>query len=478
MKKLLTSLLIATSFNAFSETAPEFIHTLDQGYWYSRYNLGELTMKSGNGEIFMPEMAQVDMMLKMTSDSLSQAMAPKNPALLKRVFNTGNPQFSSPDIGDMMDFQANRWETSANQAPLTTYQAFAWTVTKEVEWSKQFNVDAHFGTPGGIAVPGAQERFNGVVLCAEALMQSMEFMMNPTVFAAPTTEGLASALIAISDLSHYLKTKSTHEMSMNRCAQAASMMMKKTPEVISAEFLMFADGLYEKLAKENLSTLKDKALTIQALSWYGLANDQKREEVRTLIKNIARDLTKLKAKDALEQAYLVRAFNDAARITGNAAYTRSFEQALAALVSDHDTKTGIFKSKKTYSTDDVAVILAGLNAGKLFATKGDAATPVFISFFDTILNKAPMQISAPAVEGISAYERKPDSRLHRSSLLPLPRKTTNGKFGTAPVFAASVTFDGKSFKVQDDLFDTAGAMHLANEMIWFHNAEVDGFPKF
>jgi hypothetical protein len=30
--------------------------------------------------------------------------------------------------------------------------------------------------------------------------------------------------------------------------------------------------------------------------------------------------------------------------------------------------------------------------------------------------------------------------------------------------------------VNQDWFDTAGAMHASNELIWFHNDEVNGFP--
>ncbi len=48
--------------------------------------------------------------------------------------------------------------------------------------------------------------------------------------------------------------------------------------------------------------------------------------------------------------------------------------------------------------------------------------------------------------------------------------------GIAPVFAASVTIGIDGWTADRDHFDTAGAMHAANEMIWFHSDEINGFP--
>jgi hypothetical protein len=55
-----------------------------------------------------------------------------------------------------------------------------------------------------------------------------------------------------------------------------------------------------------------------------------------------------------------------------------------------------------------------------------------------------------------------------------------GKFGRASVFAWEITFnvEKKKWNVTDKTFYTAGWMHAANEMIWFHNDEVNGFPEF
>ncbi|MDH5459729.1 MAG: hypothetical protein OEW71_01670 [Candidatus Bathyarchaeota archaeon] len=51
-----------------------------------------------------------------------------------------------------------------------------------------------------------------------------------------------------------------------------------------------------------------------------------------------------------------------------------------------------------------------------------------------------------------------------------------GDYGIAPVLAASVTFTGVEVQI-DRTFDSAGAMHAANEFIWLHYDEINGFPQ-
>ncbi len=61
--------------------------------------------------------------------------------------------------------------------------------------------------------------------------------------------------------------------------------------------------------------------------------------------------------------------------------------------------------------------------------------------------------------------------------MPVP-PAAGGSYGTAPVFAKSVTWDpaAKTWTRDETLSESAGSMRPANEMIWFHNTEVDGFP--
>lgn len=85
--------------------------------------------------------------------------------------------------------------------------------------------------------------------------------------------------------------------------------------------------------------------------------------------------------------------------------------------------------------------------------------------------------SAPPVMALPAFEQKADHLLHRHPNLKTPL-LAGGEYGIAPVFASSIEYKNGVFTNNNDHFDTASAMHLANEMIWFHDEEVNGFPQF
>ncbi|GAH44839.1 unnamed protein product, partial [marine sediment metagenome] len=90
-------LLFTTSFalaaEVFDSEAAE-----EEGYWYSRYNMGTLAMISGLGEAFMPDMDMMMMAMRMADadfDPMGEGMdygdgnhpmAPVNPSLLQVVY--------------------------------------------------------------------------------------------------------------------------------------------------------------------------------------------------------------------------------------------------------------------------------------------------------------------------------------------------------------------------------------------------------
>ncbi|GAG73851.1 unnamed protein product, partial [marine sediment metagenome] len=100
------------------------------------------------------------------------------------------------------------------------------------------------------------------------------------------------------------------------------------------------------------------------------------------------------------------------------------------------------------------------------------AEEVFTLFFETILNKAGMQQSAPPIM-VGMHEGEPEIYFKYPGM-PLP-PMAGGQYGIAPMFASSVTYKDGKWEI-DRTFDTAGAMHASNEMIWLHHDEVDGFP--
>ncbi|MEI2691769.1 MAG: hypothetical protein V9H69_19540 [Anaerolineae bacterium] len=134
--------------------------------------MGSLTMMAGLGDTFMPDMAMIQQMIQMADADPNDgdtAMPPMNAALLKTIFASADPHFIQPIDMTMRDFGTMRWDPSTFDTTITT-PAMGWTIIKEIEWAKQFHVDDHFGTPTDDF--GAQWRFVGMVIMAEAKMQA------------------------------------------------------------------------------------------------------------------------------------------------------------------------------------------------------------------------------------------------------------------------------------------------------------------
>lgn len=74
------------------------------------------------------------------------------------------------------------------------------------------------------------------------------------------------------------------------------------------------------------------------------------------------------------------------------------------------------------------------------------------------------------------YEGEPESYFRYDGVTLPPM--AGGEFGIAPVFATEVSLlQNGIWTVTDGRFDSAGAMHAANEMIWLHYDELNGFPE-
>ncbi|MFQ6033486.1 MAG: hypothetical protein ACE5KR_01335, partial [Candidatus Bipolaricaulia bacterium] len=168
---LLLGLIVTLPSGAQTWHNPQFDATAaeEEAYWYSRYNLGHLTMRSGLGETFMPAPAMVQQIIKAIDADPSDgdtAMSPKGVALLRVVYAGGDPHWTQES--DPMDFTTMRWDPAKFDKQVTG-AATGWTMIKEIEWAKQFHVDFHFGKPTDPF--GAQWRFVGMVMIAMAKQQ-------------------------------------------------------------------------------------------------------------------------------------------------------------------------------------------------------------------------------------------------------------------------------------------------------------------
>lgn len=461
-------------------------YALDEAYWYSRYNLGSLVMKGGLGETFMPDMTMVGQMITMVSDTDSTAMAPTNAALLSRVYNSGDPTWNVANDNDPMDFTDERWAAAIDTQ--SSGATVGWTMIKETQWARLFHVDNHFGAVGSTdpatQLPGAQQRFLGMVLYVEAVMQAQAWMMdgmNPSGnFTHTDLGGEYVMMAALSDLGDMTLDAPMDHSASNRYRMAAGMLGGAMTPATDADglagmFLMAADGLFSSLATP--TTVRDLSLGTQALLWYARsANTTNRAAAKTKIGTFAGSLAAATKTSIIDHAYTVRGLLEAYRVTNDAAHLTAATDSFDAMLADFDWQYGVFTGKSQYTVDDVAVVLGALNSMVLNGQPADSDEAIaFIEyFFESVINMSGLQIAAPPVTTLPAYEQKVDDLFHRYPTIPMPRA---GSTHRAPVLSSQVTWDGtsKTWSATTD-FDTAGAMHLSNEMIWTHANEVNGFP--
>ncbi len=458
---------------AFNETAAE-----EEGYWYSRYNLGNLVMRSGLGVPFKPDAATVQAMVKAADANPADgdtAAPAKGVTLLQAVYAAGDPHYTQKLVPP--DFSTQRWNPDTFDATVTT-RAMGWTITKESEWAKQFHVDDHFGTANDNF--GAQWRFVGMIMNASAKMQSLYALKNLKnadglfVNSDGTLDytGNWVMLEALSDVGGTLQAKTLPHSATNRYYNPEQAKM----------FLGAADALFEALAQRQPANIEETSLAIQALTWYAAhtANADHRKAAVGRITSLGKALAAEKRTNATEQAWAIRGLIEAYRVTGDDAFVKAAADAFAALAADYDAAHGIFNSQHAYTIDHVAVIMGALNSLRYYA--GDAVdqktvSNIFTHFFLNVVNKSGLQQSVPPIPVAKGkFEQSEPPIFYGYPTIPKP-PMAGGPFGIAPVFATEVTFTDGHWSVTDGRFNTAGAMHAANEFIWFHNDEVNGFPE-
>jgi len=444
----------------------------EEAYWYSRYNLGHLTMRSGMGESFMPDPATVEAMISIADadpDDGDTATPPVHPALLRTVYAGGDPRWTQP--ADPDDFATMRWDPESFDTRITG-SALGWTVVKELEWAKQFHIDAHFGSPEDDF--GAQWRFVGLVLTAMAEQQATAWM---ELRAAGETAMAYGAdpfvmLMAYSDLAAVLGADAMPHSATNRYR-----------DVEAAEtFRAAADGQFDRVLGVPIEgmAVKELATAIQGLVWYAsVTRDGNRQAIALeRIEELGESLIAAPKRSAADRGYALRGLIEAHRVTGSIEALHAALDLVEELEFDFDHAYGIFESQMTYTIDDVAAIVGGLNAARRFGDADDRLIGRMLTgFFEGVVNLSGLQRSVPPVAlGKGAFEQEDPEIFYGYPGLPLPDEV--GEFGAAPVFASSVTFDPDTgtWTEVDERFDTAGAMHAANEFIWLHAEEVNGFP--
>jgi hypothetical protein len=440
--------------------------------------MGNLAMISGLGDTFMPEMSMMEAMTIMADANLDDGdvpMPPTNASLLTNVYASGNPHYVQAI--DMMDFGTQRWDPTTFDKTITT-RAMGWLIIKEMEWAKQFHVDEHFGTPTDNF--GAQWRFVGMVITAEAKMQiqyALQMLMNDKGLFANSDgnvdySGQWVMLEALSDMGGALGAETLPLSESNRYFDGDA----------SGMFLGAADMLFGAIADRQPADAEEYSLAIQALTWYAAntANLDKKTAAINKISEFGNALSTIKTVNATENAFVVRGLIDAYSVSRDTTYLTSAVAAYDALATDFNFSEGIFTTQSKYTVDNIGVLLGAVNSVILFA--GDAvnqnqAEELFTAIYLNLVNKSGLQQSVPPLEvGKDKFEQENPQIYYGYPTLPMP-PMAGGDYGVAPVFAAEVTYSAGQWTVSDPRFDSAGAMHTSNEFIWFHNDEVNGFPE-
>jgi len=471
----LAGILVGSVFGQTIGTIPEFgISAVEQeAYWYSRYNLGHLTMRAGMGEVFMPEMADVEAMIAMADADPydgDTVTPPTNPALLRTVYAGGLSNWIVS--ADPADFATLRWDEASFDRRLTG-AGLGWTIVKELEWAKQFHIDSHFGTPE--ADFGAQWRFMGLVLTAMAVEQAEVWI---ELHAANEMVMLDASdpfvmLMALSNLSELLGAEAMPHSGTNRYRDVDR----------AASFRAVADEHFDRVVEIPMHrmSVKELATAIQGLTWYAAVTQDAVRQASALdrIGQLAGGLLTIEKRTAAERGYALRGLIEAHRVRSCIDCLQESLDLFEELAVDYDDEHGIFTSQLSYSIDDVAALVGGLNAARSYvdADRG-VIEEMLVGFFEGTVNLSGLQRSVPPIaSGKSPFEQNEPAIFYGYPGLPLPSEV--GDFGAAPVFASSVTFDSAAgaWSEADPFFDTAGAMHAANEFIWLHADQVNGFPE-
>ena len=460
----------------------------EEAYWYSRYSMMTLTMQSGLGTTIpmTPDlMAMMQQMMAAAGPAAGDpVMAPMNPRLLLTIRAGGDPHYVTPP--DQADFATLAWK--GGPARLTT-ESTATTIAKELEWAKLFHRAGHFGL-AGVDGYGSTQRFVGELLAAMAKMQMKTYLADPAAYQT-SRAGDYALLMALSDgAGLYASADQNNDEGPDAGPATYPAANRYLDPATAAMFMDAARATFARVLVSKPRGTRDVSLAIQSAVWYSSVTDSvaERGAARAAVVRWGDRLARQHPATPAGRAYQVRGLIEAGRTLATGPYLGRAADAFDELVQDFDVRHGVLAGTGTLTIDDVAEIAGAFNSAQLFLgarIDQSAATKVFAAWWEGSVNQSGLEIASPALDQMKApYElldppgrgTTPAPALnYRYPTVPLP-ENAGGANGIAPVFAASVRWNGGRWTARHNWFDVAGAMHAANEMIWFHGDEINGFP--
>ncbi len=203
---LIGTVQISNAASTTNEPTLSWGEVINEGYWYSRYYLGHLEMRSGAGlhmvfsPVFQGNLSMMMMKIKMAAN-ITHASPPMNPFPIFAEFASAKPFFSQAvDTNNPNDFATLRWDLSTADRDLYP-AALAQSGLKNVLWAEEFFSKNHLvdtneltdspvdssqkALQGNVALGKGKvnpddyttDGFRGFVLTAE-LINKMQFLKN------------------------------------------------------------------------------------------------------------------------------------------------------------------------------------------------------------------------------------------------------------------------------------------------------------
>ena len=441
----------------------DFVAMTWQGYWLSRDHFGPFVMQSGMGISFEPPMEMLQAAIAMVAQNPDDPpFVPRNLAPLQAVYASGDPSA----IHDLMqiapdDFSAFRFNPETFDTTVRV-SAMAQTMLKESQWARSFSA-SHFGEPSGDF--GAQQRFMGIMVNLLAQMQGH--------YAIENLRGLNGLYV---DSDGELDSQGNWTL-LHAFADLVGLTSDENsryydPEA-SGQWQTAADELFVALSGREVQGATEATSAIRAAVYYAWTTPDADERVKGLDKasELADGLLAASPASAVDKAAAIWGLIQVGAIEGDSQYVNIAVALFNDLQSDFDPKHGVFNSISTYTADDVAWLLSGLSA---MSQRGpDAqrgpANKMLIALFESTMDQSGLQLSAPpGKNGAMAgeWEKALPSVVYYHGADTPPPPTAGGTFGKAPVPASAIEWDGAQWRVTNDQFTTAWAMHLANELNW------------
>ncbi|MFQ5860216.1 MAG: hypothetical protein ACE5IG_01540 [Dehalococcoidia bacterium] len=433
-----------------------------EAYWYSRFNLGMLSMGSGMGPQLMPP---PEMVMTMMERAGIDAPPKKNPHLTMAVFASADPSLTAPafDPDDLLSFRLD--PTKMDTRILTAANAMA--IIKEIEWAKMFeafpisaefpdaNVD-HFLAQVFFTLGPANTNFLVENLRAENGLFQHAWQDGSVVDSSLVPMDQIAMLWALADVASATKGWEFYQAPLGRDMA-----------------LGLADRTFTAIVAENvlgqLTTARERGMALQALTWYAAHTEDKalRQQAKAQISALADGLVdemaingKLPApagaNQAASQGAVVAGLLFAFNATGNTSYQVAGLRAWRYLQGLWNADAGVYKTgevadKYVYTPQDVGDILAAFNS-MLHILAYDVGDR-FAIFFRNSVKASGLQLAEGSDSGGATDEDE----------VPAPPQV-----GKIPVMASEVTYDveEETWEVTNGQFDTEMAMYASNEMIW------------